>query len=177
MKKIVLFILILFTVPIFAESIKHNYPKNSSEIVNDIAKKLALQFNSDKSSEEIKKKSLAILSIVNINDFKSASNFGRYIAEDLIYFMKKYGYRVVDFKASDKITVNEDGDYIFTRKLNNLKIKRRLTYALSGTYTVYKDSITINCRIVHIPTGVVVSSAQVAIPKIVLKKIDYYYYN
>jgi TolB-like protein len=180
MKKIgtaLLFLVILFN-NLSAESIKHNENgKNSSMYVREIALTIAEQFNKDKISEYIKNKTLVILSIVNINNFKQASNFGRYISEDLIHAMKIKGFNILDYKATNSIYMNRNGEYIFSRDLRNLKKERNITYALSGTYTIYKDSVTINCRIIDISSGIVVSTAQITVPKTVLKRMDYYYYN
>jgi len=163
---------------LFAESIQHyNNEKSSSLYVSEIAQSIANQFNLDKNSNAIKKKTLVILSIVNINNYRQASNFGRYISEDLIHAMKINGFRVLDYKVANSIIMNRNGEYLFSRELKDLKKKRNLTYALSGTYTIYKDSVTINCRIVDISSGIVVSTAQVTVPKKLLRKMDYYYYN
>jgi len=180
MKKIGITILLIVSFSFsFGESIKHHNgnEKSSSKYVSEIAVSIANQFNIDKSSQFVKKRTLVILSIVNINNYKQASNFGRYISEDLIHAMRMNGFSILDYKAANSIIMNKDGEYLFSRELKNIKKERNLTYALSGTYTVYKDSITINCRIIDISSGVVVSTAQVTVPKMALKKIDYYYYN
>ncbi|SFP46973.1 FlgO family outer membrane protein [Hydrogenimonas thermophila] len=181
MKKIVMifiFVAILFNIS-FSESIKYNNEngKNSSIYVREIALSIADQFNKDKISEYIKSKTLVILSIVNVNNYRQASNFGRYISEDLIHAMKINGFNILDYKATNSIIMNKKGEYLFSRDIKNLKKERNITYALSGTYTIYKDSVTINCRIIDISSGVVVSTAQITVPKMILKKMDYYYYN
>jgi len=180
MKKIGIVVLLIMSFNFsFGESIKYynKNGKNSSKYVREIALSIADQFNKDKVSQFIKSKTLVILSIVNINNYRQASNFGRYISEDLIHAMKVNGFNILDYKATSSILMNKKGEYLFSRELKNLKKERNITYALSGTYTIYKDSVTINCRIIDISSGIVVSTAQITVPKMILKKMDYYYYN
>jgi hypothetical protein len=78
----------------------------------------------------------------------------------------------VDYKAMGQIEIDENGDYLFSRAIKDLKNQRMINYALSGTYTTYKDGIAINCRIIDIKTSVVLSTAQAFVPTMVLKSLE-----
>jgi len=145
---------------------------NVSKHLKDIAHHIAQQLNKSKNSDYIKTRTLAILSIVDIEDFKRTSDLGKRISENLIYEMQISGYKVLDYKATNSITIDDKGEYLFSRAIKDLKKQRKVTYALSGTYTRYRDSLSINCRIIDITTSIVVATANLSIPKSILRKID-----
>jgi len=145
---------------------------NVSKHLKDISYTIAKQLNKSKNSDYIKTKTLAILSIVDIEDYKRTSDLGKRISENLIYEMQTAGFKVLDYKATNSITIDNKGEYLFSRAIKDLKKQRKVTYALSGTYTRYRDSLSINCRIIDITTSIVVATANLSIPRYILKKID-----
>ena len=145
---------------------------NVSQYLKDISYRLAKQLDTNKDSDSIKTKTLAILSIVDFEDYKKTSNFAKRISENLIYEMQTFGYRVLDYKATNSIVIDNKGEYLFSRAIKDLKQQRKVTYALSGTYTRYKDSLSINCRIINITTSIVVATANISIPRHIVRKID-----
>jgi len=174
MKKLFLFfILTVYTAMLSAETLnlKENQD-NASQYIDAIANSLALQFSNNRNSKTVKQKTLVILSIVDINNFKKTSQLGKRISEELIHSMEMYGYKILDYKATDAIVIDKDGEYLFSRAMKDLKKQRRITYALSGTYARYPDSLSINCRIINIETSIVVATAQISIPKDILRKIE-----
>jgi len=145
---------------------------NVSKYLKDISHAIATQLNKNKNQAYIKTKTLAILSIVDIENYKKTSDLGKRISENLIYEMQTFGYTVLDYKATNSIIMDDKGEYLFSRAIKDLKQQRRVTYALSGTYTRYRDSLSINCRIIDITTSIVVATANLSIPKNILRKID-----
>jgi len=152
----------------YNDSMQNNVSKHLKDIAHHIAKQLDKSENSD----YIKTRTLAILSIVDIEDYKRTSDLGKRISENLIYEMQISGYKVLDYKATNSITIDDKGEYLFSRAIKDLKKQRKVTYALSGTYTRYRDSLSINCRIIDITTSIVVATANLSIPKSILRKID-----
>jgi len=145
---------------------------NVSKYFKDISHAIAQQLNKSPNSAYIKTKTLAILSIVDIENLKKTSDLGKRISENLIYEMQTAGYKVLDYKATSSITIDAKGEYLFSRAIKDLKKQRRVTYALSGTYTRYRDSLSINCRIIDITSSIVVATANLSIPRSILRKID-----
>lgn len=173
MKKLFLiFSLIFYIEALFGESLYNNGREDASQYTEAIAKAIAIQLSNNKNSNIIKTKTLVILSIVDMNNFQKTSQLGKRISESLIHSMEMYGYKILDYKATDAIKIDKNGEYLFSRAIKDLKKQRRITYALSGTYIRYPDSLSINCRIIDIKTSIVVSTAQISIPKNILRKID-----
>lgn len=145
---------------------------NASRYIKDISHEIAKQLNRSKNAPAIKTRTLAILSIVDIEDYKKTSDFGKRISEDLIYELQNLSFKILDYKATNSITIDKKGEYLFSRAIKDLKKQRRVTYALSGTYTRYRDSLSINCRIINITTSIVVATANITIPKSIVRKIE-----
>ena len=148
---------------------------NVAGYVNRIASSISEQLGQNKNFDNLSDTPIAIMSIVDMNDFKKTSPIAKRISENLIHEMHVRGYKVVDYKAMSKIEIDSNGDYVFSRALKDLQNQRTIVYALSGTYTNYKDGMAINVRIIDIKTSIVLSTAQVFVPKKVIKSIDKMY--
>lgn len=148
---------------------------NVAGYVNRIASSIAEQLGQNKNFDNFEGTPIAIMSIVDMNNFKKTSPVAKRISENLIHEMHVRGYKVVDYKAMCKIEIDTNGDYVFSRAIKDLQNQRTIAYALSGTYTNYKDGMAINVRILDIKTSIVLSTAQVFVPKKVLKSIDKMY--
>lgn len=148
---------------------------NVAGYVNRIASSIAEQLGQNKNFDNFEETPIAIMSIVDMNDFKKTSPIAKRISENLIHEMHVRGYKVVDYKAMCKIEIDKNGDYVFSRAIKDLQNQRTIVYALSGTYTNYKDGMAINIRIIDIKTSIVLSTAQVFVPKKVLKSINKMY--
>lgn len=145
---------------------------NVAGYVNRVTSSIADQLGQNKDFTNVKNVPIAIMSIVDMTDFKKTSPIARRISENLIHEMHVRGYKVVDYKAMSQIEIDKNGDYVFSRAIKDLKNQRMIAYALSGTYSEYKDGIAINCRIIDVKTSVVLSTAQVFVPKKVMKSIN-----
>lgn len=148
---------------------------NVAGYVNRIASSIAEQLGQNKNFDNFEHTPIAIMSIVDMNNFKKTSPVAKRISENLIHELHVRGYKVVDYKAMSQIEIDANGDYVFSRAIKDLQNQRTIVYALSGTYTNYKDGMAVNVRIIDIKTSVVLSTAQVFVPKKVLKSIDKLY--
>jgi TolB-like protein len=148
---------------------------NVAGYVNRIASSIAQQLGQNKNFDNFEDTPIAIMSVVDMNDFKKTSPIVKRISENLIHEMHVRGYKVVDYKAMCKIDIDVNGDYVFSRAMEDLQNQRTIIYALTGTYSNYKDGMAINIRIIDIKTNIVLSTAQVFVPKKVLKNIDKMY--
>ena len=148
---------------------------NVAGYVNRIASSIAEQLGQNKNFDNFENTPIAIMSIVDMNDFKKTTPVAKRISENLIHELHVRGYKVVDYKAMSKIEIDANGDYVFSRAIKDLQNQRTIVYALSGTYTNYKDGMAVNVRVLDIKTSIVLSTAQVFVPKKVLKSIDKLY--
>jgi TolB-like protein len=60
--------------------------------------------------------------------------------------------------------INEGGEFVLSRDVKQLKSKFGVSGVVAGTYVVSGDATIINARVVHVETGMVISSGQIQIP-------------
>jgi len=172
MKSILIF-LILFQTILSAKIIYSNSSHNDATTINKIVSALSNQLTQNKDFINIQESSIAITSFVCLDNFKATSRLSNILSENLIHEMQVRGYRVIDFKTMGNIQVDSKGDFLFSRNIEKLKNSLNVNYALTGTYFKYKSGTVVNARIIELTTHVVLSTAQVFIPKRVIKNIDY----
>ncbi|MEA3522099.1 MAG: FlgO family outer membrane protein [Campylobacterota bacterium] len=134
-------------------------------VVNQLVGAIADQLTQNKDFKDIKNKSLAVTSFVCLDNLKATSRLSNIVSENLLHEMQVRGYRVIDFKTMQSISVGKYGDFIFSRDTTKLRQSLDLNYILTGTYTSYRSGIAINARIIDLKTHVILSTAQIFIPK------------
>jgi TolB-like protein len=149
--------------------VESNY--NDAGQVNQIVSDLSEQLTMNKNFANIKDPIIAITSFVCLDNFKATTRLSNILSENLIHEMQVRGYKVVDFKMMTNIKVDKDGDFLLSRDIEELRNSLELNYALTGTYTDYKDGTVINARIINLNTLVVLSTAQAFIPKYTTRRI------
>jgi TolB-like protein len=84
--------------------------------------------------------------------------------------MQVRGYKIIDFKTMENIVIDKKGDFLFSRDLSKLRKSLNVDYALTGTYVDYKNGTVINARIIDLRTHIILSTAQILIPKHIVKR-------
>jgi hypothetical protein len=130
---------------------KLQYDKAVASYVGKISASIAEQLLKNSDFEKLAATPVAILPIVDLYDANETSLATIKINENLIHEMFIRGFKIVDVKG------DMSGCVLF------------------GTFTNYKDGMTINERIVDKKSGVVYSTAQVFISKKELKSINKIY--
>ncbi|MBU0721287.1 hypothetical protein KJ877_08090 [bacterium] len=106
---------------------------------------------------------LILTSLVDLNNFKESSNFGRLFSESLMTQMKQKGYNVIEYRGDEVVTKTQKGEF----KLNRARlqsIENTNVLVLVGTYSRMDDSIIVNVRIVENDNNQLVSAASAYIP-------------
>jgi len=139
--------------------------------VNQLVSALADQLTQNKDFGNVRKSNIAITSFVSLEDLKETSKFGNIVSENLIHEMQVRGYKVIDFKTMESLQIDEKGDFLFSRDITQLRQTLQIDYALTGTYTDYAKGTVINARIIELNSHVVLSTAQVFVPKRYIRHI------
>jgi TolB-like protein len=142
--------------------------------VNQLISSMTNQLVNNKDFQDIKNPAIATTSFVSLNNFKVTSELSNLISENLTHEMQIRGFKVIDFKVMENIEVTPNGDYLFSRDVEKLRKKLNVDYALSGTYSSYRSGIMINARIIDMKTQIILSTAQIMIPRYVLDHITPY---
>lgn len=176
MKKIHLMIItiILLQFSLSASDTKYIHSQNNdAAVMNQIVSALSNQLTQNKDFINIQDSTIAITSFVCLENFKSTSRLSNILSENLIHEMQIRGYKIIDFKTMENIQINHHGDFLFSRDISKLNTTLNISYALTGTYTKYKSGTVVNARIIDLNTHVILSTAQILIPKKVMKSIMY----
>ena len=144
---------------------------NNAGQVNQLVSQISDQLTVNKNFKNIDDPVIAITTFVCLEDFSATTRLSNILSENLIHEMQVRGYKVVDFKMMKSIKVDKDGDFLFSRDVEQLRKTLNINYALTGTYTEYKDGTVINARIINLKTHIVLSTAQVFIPKHTTRRI------
>jgi len=107
---------------------------------------------------------IGVASFVPLDDFKSTDVFGMQLAESFVYEMQQNGFSVIDYKTTGFIRVTPEGDFVYSRNVNELSKRLPIEYLLVGTFSKSTNGVLVNVRIVGAQSKVVVASAQELIP-------------
>jgi len=112
---------------------------------------------------------IAVTSFVDFDASLNNSNqLGNQIAESMLHQLQKFGYGVIDFKTRDAININNRGDFVFSRDIDELAKKRIASHVLAGTLMYRKNGVEVNARVINVDTKQVIASSQKIIPNYVL---------
>jgi len=150
----------------------YNSSNSDAGIMNELVSSLSSQLTQNKNFANIENPVIAITSFVSLDDLKSTSRLGNILSENLIHEMQIRGYSVIDFKTMNNIKIDEQGDFLFSRDINKLRSSLNVDYALTGTYVKYRNGTVVNARILNLKTHIVLSTAQILIPRSVVKHIS-----
>ncbi len=135
------------------------YRDNTASYINKITTSLAQQYAVSKNSTLLKEKNIIIMATVESSDRKTTLPITQRIDENLIYEMAQAGFHIVDDKTMHALGVAKiDAEYI-----------------LVSTFTNYKSEMVINSRIIEKQTGLVYATAQIQVPRKVLKNVEKLY--
>lgn len=149
-----------------------NYAKTFPTGVKIIANELTQEMGK-------KQERIVVTSLVDLNDFKESSNFGRLFCESLMTQMALRGYNVVEYRGNAIVTKVKKGEF----KLNRAKVqelKSEDVFVLVGTYSKMDEKVIVNVRIINRETNILVAASSVYFPlrgssseKIIKRKVNH----
>jgi len=138
------------------------FANNHFDDLNSAVIELANQLLLNIKASDQKNNQFTVTTFVNLHDFESTSSFGRVVSETLINELHTRHFKVIDFRTQKDLSVNSDGEFILTRKINKLKDEIPQSLLIAGTYSIINDKeIVLNARIVDNFTSEVISTAKV----------------
>lgn len=110
---------------------------------------------------------ISVASFVELDDNLVNTNpLGNQLAEFLLISLREYGYRVEDLNISKKITINEQGAFVFSRdKLTKVKSN----FILSGVISYAPTAININSRLLGIAESELLATNTLTIPNYIIR--------
>jgi len=160
---------LLSSLPLRAEDAVTNPTLNLGQLSTSgklglIASFLADQLAHNRDLKNVSESRIAVTSFVNLQTLKETNKIGMLLSENMIHDFQVRGFPVVDFKTLPFIQVTPTGDFIFSRRVNELRSEYNINYFLTGTYSNNSDGVVINARLLDARSALVVSTAQAFIP-------------
>jgi len=155
-KKILISIVIIASF-VACQNKKLNYATTFPDSVEMVADELSKEMNGYENYK------IVFTSLVDLNDFKESSNFGRLFSESLMTQMSQRGYSVIEYRGNEIVSKTNKGEF----KLNRAKIQPiadENILVLVGTYSKMDDSVIVNVRVVEKSNSTLVSAASVYLP-------------
>ena len=109
---------------------------------------------------------VVLASIVDINNLDNTTQFGRTITEEVAKEFIDRGYQVIDVRASLRgvVVKRRKGEFYITRDVENLARAVRANAIFYGTYSVGKNYVYVNLKLINPKTHVVLNSIDYRIP-------------
>ena len=159
LKFILLNIIFLLFTPLYAYNQESLYRDNTASYVNKITKSIVKQFLNSNNASKIQNGTILIVPMVDIHDLKTMLPITKRIDENVMYEMSDNAFHVIDISAMKIMGTKEIvSEYLYI-----------------STFTNYKYEMVINARIVNKQTKVICASAQVVVPRKVLKDVEKLY--
>ena len=87
-------------------------------------------------------------SFVNQDDFEQSSSFGRYLSEQMFYEFNQRGMPVREYRVFPEVfTRPREGEFVFTRNMENIPPQHSGSLFVSGTYYFDRDNVFVNARV------------------------------
>ncbi len=119
-----------------------------------------------------KDRPLLVTSLVDIDDVRYSSTFGRMIGEQVQSRFSQSGYQVVEVKMRNNIFMpNPDnaeqwsqGEFVLSRELRHLSFEQDAQAVIVGTYAAAKDLVYVTLRVVDARNDIIVYSTDYSLP-------------
>ncbi|WP_258546932.1 FlgO family outer membrane protein [Psychromonas sp. B3M02] len=131
-----------------------------SEIVSKMADQLLYNYN-----DQYHNNSLALTSLVDLNDYNNTSWLGQTISEQFIHELHIRQVRIVDYKLTGNIQVTPAGEFAVTRDWKKLNKNVDVSRILTGTISRNEEGVIVNVRIVNATDNAVESTTSAFIPE------------
>lgn len=135
---------------------------NFSEAVSTVSE----EFNHYISDDE-KQNTIVFTSMVDVNNLRQSSNFGRLYSDSLLTNLKRSGWSIIDYRGMKIITTTKKGEFYLSREELS-KLPQKHNYVV-GTYSLYGNKLLINVRILKAGTNevIVASNSTIDDPAII----------
>jgi TolB-like protein len=119
-------------------------------------RELADQLLAGMSNQDLRNLVAMPVSFVNQDDFEVSSSFGRYLTEQMFYEFNQRGFPIREYRAEPDIATRRgQGDFVLSRKIQNVFAQNPYAVLLAGTYYQDNDNVFVNARLVRAMDGLV----------------------
>jgi len=103
---------------------------------------------------------LVFTTLVNLDDLRQTSKFGRTMSESLATQLFQHGYGVVELRKASNIMVQaENGEMVLSRDAARLARQYEAHAIVAGTYSMTPKTVIINVKLLDVHSEEVLSVA------------------
>ena len=111
-------------------------------------------------------KPIMVASLVNVSDLEESSVLGRIVSEQIRSRFTQLGYTTKELRYRGNIMVRSgSGELVLSRDVKNLSEAQQAQAVVAGVYAVAETNVYVTLRILRAEDGIVISSADYALPK------------
>ncbi|WP_462150913.1 FlgO family outer membrane protein [Pseudoalteromonas xiamenensis] len=145
-------------------------PNKHHKQLNDYVEQLALSLSDSLVASETP--TIAVSSFVELNhSLQSTNQLGNQLSEGLLQALQRFGFVTIDFKVMDNIKIAGEGDFSFSRSLDELNKNLSADHVLSGSLIYRQQGVEIQARVVNLKNKALAASARTVVPYYVLQDI------
>ncbi|WP_462165233.1 FlgO family outer membrane protein [Pseudoalteromonas xiamenensis] len=145
-------------------------PSKHHKQLNDYVEQLALSLSDSLVASETP--TIAVSSFVELNhSLQSTNQLGNQLSEGLLQALQRFGFVTIDFKVMDNIKIAGEGDFSFSRSLDELNKNLSADHVLSGSLIYRQQGVEIQARVVNLKNKALAASARTVVPYYVLQDI------
>jgi TolB-like protein len=126
--------------------------------VTDITEEITRRADNHKT---ITDQTIILTSMVDVDDMRQSSDFGRLFSDSLMTNLERFGWRVIDYRGVEVIAKVKGGEFYLDR--SKLKQFGDNYLVVVGTYGEYDESLLVNVRVLDHTTNELVVSSNVLI--------------
>lgn len=149
---------------IVTKSIGDFFKVDSINVYNSIGSatyEAAYDLSALKNLKELQKRKIIITSLVDVNNFKQTSNFGRLYSESMITDLRNKNWDVIDFRGQEVLSISKTGEFFLDRE--KLASFPNDYFVFAGTYSEYDNGLLLNQRLIYILDNKVISASSLMI--------------
>ncbi len=110
-------------------------------------------------------KPIIVTSLVNFNNFRESSSFGRMVSDLFATRLAQHGYKIIEFKLrKDSIVVNKNGEFALSRDLFALSKSQSAQAIIVGTYSTSGSTAIITIKMLNSDNGAMIATHAFTLP-------------
>lgn len=121
--------------------------------LNEVSRFIVDQLTQNRDMKNMRDNPVAVASLVELENFKTTNKLGLWMSENMMHELQIRGFKTIDFKTMPAIQVTQNGDFVMSKTIDELRGKYNINHVITGTYTEYPNGIMINVRLVDMESS------------------------
>jgi len=108
---------------------------------------------------------IIVASFADINALDRSSPFGRIVSQQIASAISAQGYNVIELLLRNNVYIKSgEGEFLLSRKIQNLSQERNVRAVLAGTYAVGGENVYVTAKLIRTADSVVLAAYDFRLP-------------